>query len=125
MSRFTAVAPVLLVSDVIASANYYRDKLGFSYDKLWGEPPDFCMVERDGLTIMLSQTEKATKPHWQIEHGLWNVYLWVDDAEATYKELIARGATIDYELGPKPYEVLEFGVRDLDDYDIGIGQILK
>ena len=26
-------APILLVADVVKSANYYRDTLGFTYDK--------------------------------------------------------------------------------------------
>jgi catechol 2,3-dioxygenase-like lactoylglutathione lyase family enzyme len=125
MSKFTASAPVLLVADVMASANYFRDKLGFTYDKFWGHPPDFCMVRRDGLTIMLAQTDRANiKPHWQTVHGMWNVYLWVDDVEAMYQELTGRGVIIDYELGAKSYGVKEFGVQDLDGHDIGIGQVL-
>ena len=34
------------------------------------------------------------------------------------------GATIDYELGIKPYGVKEFGVRDLDELVIAFGQLL-
>ena len=37
-------APILLVKDVIASANDYRDKVGFSYERFWGEPPCFCIL---------------------------------------------------------------------------------
>ena len=37
MTQIQAVAPVLLVRDVVASANYFRDKLGFSYDRFWNE----------------------------------------------------------------------------------------
>ena len=39
-------APVLLVADVEAAANYYRDQLGFRYDQLWGDPPGFCILWR-------------------------------------------------------------------------------
>ena len=49
VGKILSGAPVLLVKDVVASANYFRDKLGFSYDKIWGDPPDFCMVARDGM----------------------------------------------------------------------------
>src|SRR5213593_4651308 len=35
-----------VVDDVVKSANFYRDKLGFHYDRFWGEPPCFCMVSR-------------------------------------------------------------------------------
>ena len=67
MPKMLGVAPVLLVRDVVAAANYFRDKLGFAYDRLWGEPPNFCMVRRDGQTVMLSQAPKSAQliPHWR------------------------------------------------------------
>ena len=49
--RIVGSAPILLVADVVAAANYYRDKLGFTYERFWGNPPNFCMVHRDGLKI--------------------------------------------------------------------------
>ena len=126
MARITASAPVLLVRDVVASASHYRDRLGFSFDRLWGEPPDFCMVQRDGHTVMLSEAPPGAKlvPHWQVVGQMWNVYFWVDDVEAIYEELRGRGAIIDYSLGIKPYGVKEFGVQDLDGHDIAFGQLL-
>ena len=119
-------APVLLVRDVAAAAGYFRDRLGFSYDRLWGEPPNFCMVRRDGNTVMLSQAppDAVLIPHWRVVGKMWDVYFWVDDAEAMYDELKHRGAIIDYHLGIKAYGVKEFGVRDVDDHDIGFGQVL-
>ena len=124
--QLTAVAPVLLVRDVVASANYFRDCVGFSYERLWGEPPDFCIARRDGQSLMLAQIEpdQMSVPHWKIRSGMWNAYFWVTDADALYEELKASGAKIDYGLGTKDYGVREFGIQDLDDHDIGFGQIL-
>ena len=127
MAKITASAPVLLVRDVKASASHFRDRLGFSFDRLWGDPPDFCMVERDGHTVMLSQAPPGAElvPHWRVVGQMWNVYFWVDDVDAIYEELRGRGATIDYTLGIKPYGVKEFGVQDLDGHDIAFGQRLE
>ena len=126
MTQIQSIAPVLLVRDVVASAKYFRDKLGFSYDRFWGEPPDFCMVRRDGHTIMLSQAPAKTNllPHWRIVKQMWNVYIWVENVDAIYTEYKKSGAIIDYELGLKPYGVKEFGVQDLDGHDIAFGQII-
>ena len=126
MAKITSSAPVLLVRDVVAAASYFRDKLGFAYDRLWGDPPDFCMVRRDGQVVMLSQAPAGAKlvPHWQVVDRMWDVYFWVDDVDAIYEELQGRGAIIDYTLGIKPYGVKEFGVQDLDDHDIAFGQVL-
>ena len=123
-ARLTSSAPVLLVRDVVASANYYRDAVGFTYDRFWGAPPDFVILRRDGLHLMLSQPPAGTAivPHWKISRGIWNIYFWVDDVDALFAELKQRGAKIDYELDDKPYDVREFGIQDLDGYDIGFGQ---
>ena len=48
------IAPYFLVDDVVTTANYYRDKLGFHYERFFGDPPAFCMVKRSGVVIMLS-----------------------------------------------------------------------
>ena len=54
-----SVAPYFIVDDVVATANYYRDQLGFHYERFWGEPACFCMVKRNGIVIMLAQFEKS------------------------------------------------------------------
>jgi len=52
-----SVAPYFIVNDVVVTANFYRDKLGFHYERFWGDPPCFCMVQRSGIVIMLSQLD--------------------------------------------------------------------
>ena len=124
-ARLTSSAPVLLVRDVVAAANYYRDALGFTYDRFWGEPSNFVILRRDGLCVMLSLAPhgSAIVPHWKVNHNMWNVYFWVDDVDTLFAELKARGAKIDYGLSDKPYKVREFGVQDLDGYDTAFGQL--
>lgn len=126
MAKLTGSAAVLLVKDVVAGANYYRDKLGFSYDRLWGEPPNFVILRRDGYSLMLSQTQDHARimPNWRVVENIWNLYFWVDDVEAIYQDFQQRGAIIDYTLGMKGYGVKEFGVQDLDGYDIAFGQVM-
>ena len=94
-------APILLVADVQNSAAYYQEKLGFTYDRFWTDPPCFCMPRRDGHIVMLSQLDdhKHIVPHYRVAPNMWNIYSRVDDVRAVYAELMDRGATIDYELG--------------------------
>lgn len=119
-------APILLVKDVVKSADYYRDKVGFSYERFWGEPPCFCILWRDKFHLMLSQVEdeKAIVPHHRVVEKMWNVYFWVDDVAALYDDLKQRGVKIDYELCDQPHGCREFGIQDLDGYDIAFGQDL-
>ena len=124
MPELTGSAPVLLVADVEKAAAYYRDALGFQFDRFWGDPPSFCMPHRDGLIVMLSQVPagQPVDTESRIADHVWNAYFWVDDARALHDEFVAKGATIDQGLIEKPYEILEFTIRDLDGHCIGIGQ---
>lgn len=125
-AKLLSSAPVLLVRDVVAAANHYRDALGFAYDRFWGQPPRFVILHRDGLRLMLNQVPPGTAivPHWQVDANMWNAYFWTDDVDALFAEFQARGVRIDYGLGNKPYDVREFGIQDLDGHDIGFGQLL-
>ncbi|MGZ4232723.1 MAG: VOC family protein [Solirubrobacteraceae bacterium] len=53
---------------------------------------------------------------------MWNVYIRVDDADAIYAEVQARGAGIDYTIYDAPHGFREFGVQDPDGHDIAFGQ---
>lgn len=126
MAKLLASAPVLLVRDVLASAEHYRDAMGFAFDRFFGDPPSFVILGRDGMHVMLKQVEDHSKivPRWRSSDGLWDMYFWVDDVEEIYREFLDRGAKIDYELCDQPYGCREFGTQDLDGHDIGFGQVM-
>ena len=123
-----SVAPVLIVDDVAATANYYRDVLGFVYDRLWGEPPSFCMVHRAGSIVMLKQLggTDAVRPNSAVdpEHETWDAYIWVSDADALHAEFAANGAKITRELCTQEYGCRDFDVEDLNGYRLCFGQPL-
>ena len=127
-ANFVRIAPVLMVSDVQASAAYYRDKLGFNYDRFWGEPPTFVMLRRDGLMIMLAEHSHGdgpgdTNPNGRVSghEDQWDAYIWVDDVDVLYEEVKAAGATIFSELCNTFYDLREFQISDPDGYQIGFG----
>ena len=124
--RLSASAAVLLVRDVVAAANHYRDALGFTYDRFWGEPPAFVILHRDGCYLMLKQAEKPEHvvPHWTVSDKLWNVYFCVKNVDALHAEFVPRGARIDYGPCIQPHGCREFGIQDLDGYDIGFGEVI-
>jgi len=126
-SKLLASAPVLLVRDVVAAANHYREKMGFAYERFWGNPPGFVILMRDGMSVMLKQADdpKHVVPHWTVSHNLWNIYFWVSDVDALHAEFVKRGAQIDYGLCNQPYGCREFGTQDLDGHDIGFGKVIR
>lgn len=125
-AKLTASAPVLLVADVVRAAAYYRDQLGFEV-KLYHQPPTFSIVSRDACTVMLAQASDPTRivPNWKIHSSTNNVYFWVDDVDALYAEYQASGAIIDYTLYDTPWGTREFGIQDIDGYDVTFGKVLS
>jgi catechol 2,3-dioxygenase-like lactoylglutathione lyase family enzyme len=120
-----SVAPYFLVDDVVATANWYRDQLGFSYERFWGCPPAFCMVYRSGVILMLSQFERTApmRPNRLAdpENGAWDAYVWVDDADALYEEYTAKSVTIARPICDQPYGNRDFDVEDCNGYRICFG----
>ncbi len=126
-AKITGGSPVLLVRDVIQSAAYWRDKLGFTDQSIHGNPPNFAVIRRDDFSVLLAQVPAGQTfiPNWQVADKTWDVYIRVDDVEAIYAEFQASGAIIDYSLYVAPHGFKEFGVQDLDDHDIAFGQIIQ
>ena len=120
-----SIAPYFLVDDVVATANFYRDKLGFAYERFWGEPSAFCMVYRRGVVIMLSQLEERglARPNSRVdpERSAWDAYVWVDDADALSAEFRRRGVTIARDICEQPYGNRDFDVEDYNGYRLCFG----
>lgn len=126
--RLLRIAPVLLVRDIEASVGFWRDRVGFETEAIQGDPPTFAMPTRDGVTVMLLQVSPGAAvppPNRRVVDKANQAYIWVDDAEALYEELGARGAPIDFTIYDTPWGTREFGIQDPDEHDIAFGQILS
>ena len=126
--KLYGTAPYFIVADIFQSAEFYRDKLGFQFDRIWGEPPQFVMVRRDGVVIMLKSVGSPghSRPnHWVNPDAYWDAYIGVKDASALYEELRARGVKITREIEDTPYGCRDFDVEDNSGYILCFGQDLE
>lgn len=117
-------APYFPVADVERAAVYYERVLGFRREYVAGSPPEFGIMSRDGLSIMLRLVPNAAQisPN-ERQGGTWDVFFWVTDVRGLHAELSANGADIVY--GPmfqEAYGMEEFAARDADGYVLGFGQ---
>jgi len=122
------IAPYFIVDDVAVTADYYRDKLGFQYDRLWGEPPCFCMVYRSGIVIMLKQVEQTgvMRPNHTVDpEGTWDAYIWIDNADALLAEFQLKGVKIARDICDQPYGCRDFDVEDCNGYRLCFGQNIE
>ncbi|HEV8356663.1 MAG TPA: VOC family protein [Gemmatimonadales bacterium] len=120
-------APYFPVADLEESASQYERVFGFHRDYIGGTPPEFAIVSRDGLAIMLRLVPDPERivPN-ERQGGTWDMFFRVRDARALHAELLARGADVVY--GPmvqEAYQMEEFAVRDRDGYVLGFGQSLE
>ena len=124
MAQLLRCAPYFPVGDVRRSVEYYERVLGFHRDYVAGDPPEFAIVSRDGLPIMLRRVaapERITPNERQ--GGTWDAFVWVRDAESLHGELRRKCAVIVYPpTVQEAYQMLEFAVRDQDGHVLGFGQ---
>ena len=120
------IAPYFIVDDVVTSANFYRDRLGFEYERFWNDPPSFCIVERKGVAIMLAQLEQTGlgRPNRMVdpEGGAWDAYVWIDNADAINAEFKLKGVKIVRDICDKPYGCRDFDIEDCNGYRLCFGQ---
>jgi predicted enzyme related to lactoylglutathione lyase len=120
-----SVAPFFMVDDVVATANFYRDQLGFRYERFWGEPPCFCMVGRGGIIVMLSQLDKPgmMRPNRLADPNgdAWDAYVWVENADALCSEFKSKGVKIARQICDQPYGCRDFDIEDCNGYRLCFG----
>ncbi|MDQ3020289.1 MAG: hypothetical protein M3R36_06935 [Bacteroidota bacterium] len=56
-AKIISSAPILLVKDVVHSANWYKDKCGFEINKFYGEPSIFCIINRNEFYLMFAKCQ--------------------------------------------------------------------
>ena len=113
---FLAAVPQFNVQNLVRTAEYYRDTLGFQIAGYWdGEQvshamdnsPLFAILCRDYIQVFFNQAEQSDARAERAE-GVYDVYFRVTGVDALASELLARGAEVIE--GP---ESREYGQREL------------
>jgi uncharacterized glyoxalase superfamily protein PhnB len=124
VARLVRAAPYFPVADVERAAAHYERAFGFQREYVGGRPPEFAIVARDGLAIMLRRVADPARivPN-EAQGGTWDAFFWVRGVRALHEELRARGAEVVYGPLVQPaYGMEEFAVRDADGHVLGFGE---
>jgi len=106
------IMPALPLDNVPARVAHYRDVLGFRVNY---QQHDLGVMYRDAVTLLLiARTER--------HKGIGSAYVYVEDADALYAELRAKGAHVQGEPVSQPWGLREFRVQDPEGNEIGFGQ---
>lgn len=111
--QFYQGAPVLLVPDVPATADFYRRVLGFRTDP-GTDTPEYTVVWRDNAALHLARSKHPPS-------GV-RLFFWVRDVDMLYQEVVGRGVAIDVPIGTRPYGVRDFSIRDPNGVVVILGQ---
>jgi uncharacterized glyoxalase superfamily protein PhnB len=113
--RLTRAVPVIFAVNVQASAEFYRDTLGFSIDFLHGLPPFYGSLSRGGASLHLKFVHEpvlAAGAHDRA--GLITAFIEVENVKALYAEYVAAGAMFAQKLKKQAWGGRDFIVHDPD-----------
>lgn len=117
--------PLLRVSDVARSIEWYRGTLGFVGDPFPAKPPHEFAILRHGQTeLMLRRAAPPVRP--QPKPYDWDVYLRLEGSR--FRELFAQLNTrgiVTRRLERMFYGLAEFEITDPDGYVICLSQMLE
>jgi uncharacterized glyoxalase superfamily protein PhnB len=113
--RLNSVTPILMVRDVTAAAEFYRSRLGFQIDFLFGEPPFYGSVSRDDVCLHL---RFVREPNFAalaaLEISLILATIEVDDVKTLFAEFQARGLDFSQLPTKQDWGGIDFHIRDPD-----------
>ncbi|MEM8783328.1 MAG: VOC family protein [Planctomycetota bacterium] len=113
--RLCCAQPQLIASDVTRLAEYYRDQLGFKIDYLYGDPPFYGLVSRDGAHLNLRRLhEDVIDRDAQAREQLFSAAILTENVKALFLEYQARGIEFAQTLKRQPWDAEDFVVQDPD-----------
>jgi uncharacterized glyoxalase superfamily protein PhnB len=114
--------PVIHISDSVKAEEFYCKRLGFGLLSSWRpdetrKDPCYMALARDGAHLHLTSFKDGVVGTWTS-----TVYVFVDDVDALYAELAAKGMSLPSPPIDQTWGTREIDVRDADRNVITFGQ---
>ncbi|MER8706577.1 VOC family protein [Mesorhizobium sp. M0323] len=110
--------PQLFVADIMASCDFFTNKLGFAVAFIYGTPPFYAQVKRDSALVNLRCVEQPViDPGLREREQLLSASLTVATAEEIkqlFLEFQAAGVPFFQSLKSEPWGARDFIVKDPD-----------
>lgn len=109
-SAFLAVEPQLYVSNIEAACDYYGERLGFTVAFVYGDPPYYAQVYRDGVQLNLRHVDRLPfdSEFRAREEDALSATIIVEDAQLLAAEFEASSA-----LFHQPLRTEEWGTKTI------------
>ena len=111
------VVPILAVSDILSTVEYYVDGLGFRKTAEWVDRGRlrWCMLEYEGGAALMAQEGEPTRGPGIKGLGV-KFYVWCDDAVVFYEVITRRGIKARKPFVGNGMHVVE--LQDPDGYEM-------
>jgi len=126
MAILQAIAPFFIVKSIHASVSFYVEKLGFEVEYMApDETPFFAIVGRDHISLFLKEIAAHIAPtpnHSRHSWARWDAFIYTEDPDDYYEELVAKGLDFHQPLRDTPDGLRGFEVYDADGYVLFVGK---
>lgn len=121
--EFKKLATQFVVADVVATAEYYCNVLGFELLGYFADPPVYAMVARDGVEMHFGKADNRAADETSVNYRRvgFDAYVWVNDIHALFDELKVAGADIVEGPVKRIYESTEVVIKDCNGFVIVFG----
>ena len=120
---FKKIATQFVVNDVVATAEYYQEVLGFELLGYFADPPVYAMLARGNVEMHFGKAngDDTDVSNSSFRKLAFDAYIWVDDINALFEELSAAGAEILEGPIKRIYNSTEVTVRDCNGFTLVFG----
>jgi catechol 2,3-dioxygenase-like lactoylglutathione lyase family enzyme len=121
--KYEKAVPVISTADVLSTVAFYKRVLGFTERFLFGDPPVYAGIERDGALLYIAQDAKLTAMLKSSDlHP--EVFIWVRDIDLVLDEHRLRGVKIVEEISDRAWGARQYVIEDPNGYYLKIAEPL-
>lgn len=123
--RTTAISPCFIVSDVLRTIAFYRDKLGFEATfQAPDSDPFFAVICRDGAQLLVKSEGGVTPVPNATRHPhlRWDAFVYAPDPDALAADFSGHGVAFSAPLEDTHDGLRGFELTDPDGYVLFFGR---
>jgi len=122
--NFHSIVPQFTVPDLVQTAQYYRDVLGFQIRGYWQDPPVFVIVARGDIELFFNLATPGTLPRTGRVPGGYDAYLKITGLEALAAQWEKQGANILEGPVDREYGMRELVIEDCNGLILALGETI-
>ena len=124
MVQFRKIATQFVVEDVVGTAEYYQNVLGFELLGYFADPPVYAMLARGAVEMHFGEADERPQDvsSTQFRRVGFDAYIWVDDIGKLFEELSARNVEIVEGPVKRIYDCVEVTIKDCNGFQLVFAQ---